>query len=82
MNEPLSPKQYRCLRCFHVRTETTNHYGKIYAPCPNCNWKKPTEGNPAAECLDPLPEGWVRPSDWIQKKLGDLVQANKNRQSA
>lgn len=39
-------KQYRCTRCGHIETQTTNHYGKTYSighhnTCPECPpWAK------------------------------------------
>lgn len=68
----MTAKQYRCMRCQHIRTETTNHYGKIYSRCPECSWKHPMDAT-VSECIEPLPEGWDRPADWTIDRLGDIA---------
>lgn len=56
----LKPKRYKCRRCGHVVTQTTNHYGDTWSfgnwnCCPNCPpWAKYPEfgGQTVWECID------------------------------
>jgi len=70
----VSVKRYRCTRCGHEFTTSTNHWGEIYAPCDNCNWKHPIDGNPVSECLEPMPEGFEKPTPWKKVRLGDIME--------
>lgn len=62
---PITAKKYKCQRCAHVVTQSTNHYGETYSwgrfnTCPNCPpWAKYAEfgGSTVWECLEqPAPE--------------------------
>ena len=57
---PITPKRYRCKRCGHVETQSTNHYGDTWSCghvncCPKCPpWAKYSEfgGQTVWECLE------------------------------
>ena len=57
---PATAKSYKCKRCGHVTTQTTNHYGETYSlgrfnTCPNCPpWAKYAEfgGSTVWECIE------------------------------
>ena len=57
---PMTAKKYKCQRCGHVVTQSTNHYGETYSwgrfnTCPNCPpWAKYAEfgGCTIWECLE------------------------------
>lgn len=69
-----SHKMYRCLRCGHEESVGTNHWGDIYSPCRNCNWKNPMDGNPTWKCLESPPAGYGVPPKWKKVKLGDVAK--------
>lgn len=69
-----SYKQYKCRRCGSIESVGTNHWGEIYSPCKNCNWKHPMDGNPTWDCLEPMPDGYDKPEPWKKVKLGDLIE--------
>lgn len=60
---PITPKRYRCDRCGHVQTQSTNHYGPTWSfahigVCPSCPpWAKYPEfgGRTTWTCLEPEP---------------------------
>lgn len=73
---------YKLYRCAHCETEhkvSTNHFGEVYSRCPNpnCVSRRPvvnaTHKPPRHVCLEPLPEGWDRPTPWKIVRLGDIA---------
>ena len=69
----ISAKQYRCTRCGHEETHSTNHWGDIYPRCSGCSWKNPLSPIVVMECLEPIPEGFAKPEPWRIVKLGDIA---------
>lgn len=69
-----SHKMYQCKRCGHEESIGTNHWGEIYGPCKNCNWKNPMDGNPTWKCLEEKPAGYDTPPKWQKVKLGDVFK--------
>lgn len=61
-------KKYKCTNCGNVERFTTNHYGQIYnTSCSKCSWKG---GHLRTwDCLEPLPDGWDRPTPWTEVKI-------------
>ena len=60
MREPATPKRYRCRRCKHEKTQTTNHHGPTWSwgrvnTCPKCppHAKYPEFGGQTVwDCMD------------------------------
>lgn len=69
-----SHKPYKCNRCGHEESIGTNHWGEIYPPCSNCNWKNPMDGNPSWTCLEDKPSGFGVPKKWRKAALKDIVK--------
>lgn len=72
----LTLKRYRCSKCGHLRTATTNHYGNTWSwgrvnTCPQCppHAKYPEFGGSTLwECIEPIPDGaWV-PETWTDSQ--------------
>lgn len=70
----ITSKRYRCTECGHEKMTSTNHYGEFYDRCPKCSWKSPMDPTKTWECLEPLPEGWKKPTPWKKMKLGDVAE--------
>jgi len=57
---PQTAKRYKCTGCGHVSTYMTNHYGQFYDRCKECSWKSPMNPIKTHDCLEPIPDGWVK----------------------
>lgn len=71
-----SHKQYKCRRCGAIESHGTNHWGAIYPRCKSCSWKNPMSPQVTMDCLEPIPEGFDKPEEWKQVKLGDVCEIN------
>ena len=65
-----SQKPYQCSGCGKEETRGTNHWGDIYPYCQSC--RSVTVWN----CLEAIPDGYVKPKPWKIVKLGDIVSIN------
>jgi len=69
-----SMKRYRCTTCGHESLIGTNHWGECYPRCTACGWKNPMMMGMVHECLEPLPEGYAKPTPWKMVRLGDVCE--------
>lgn len=70
-----SIKPYQCNRCGHEEEHGTNHWGSIYnIRCKGCAWKNPTQPFSSFTCMEELPEGFTKPTEWKTVTLGELIK--------
>ncbi len=73
------PKRYRCTRCNHETTISTNHWGSCYPHCRKCSWKNPMQSMVEHVCLESCPETHDKPEPWKFVKLGDVVEIRRGK---
>ena len=67
-------KKYRCTECGHESQFNTNHWGKIYPRCTSCGWKKPLQPAMVHECLEEMPSGYSKPTEWTMEEVTTTIR--------